>query len=193
MARRSSERPLPITTYAILGLVSFQETSGYDLKRFADMSIHYFFWSPARSQVYAELRRLTALGYVTEREVEQERRPDKRLYRITPEGDKALRQWLEGPVMAADMFKSPFLLRLFFGRFDLAETLIAQLEERRHMAQETLTQYEEIERHIKGSEQFFFSYLTLKSGIANCHAALQWTEDAIQQLKDKLPAESPTE
>ena len=77
---------LPTTSYAVLGLLTFGEMSGYDLKGLADYSIANFFWSPARSQIYSELRRLTSLGFVTETEVRQKRRPDKRIYRLTPEG-----------------------------------------------------------------------------------------------------------
>ena len=65
MAKSPGDKQLPTTAYAVLGLVSFGETSGYDLKQFADRSINYFFWSPATSQIYAELRRLKSLGYVS--------------------------------------------------------------------------------------------------------------------------------
>jgi DNA-binding PadR family transcriptional regulator len=53
------------------------------------------FWHASYSQISTELRRLATLGYVTEREVRQERRPDKRIYTITPEGEAALVSWLE--------------------------------------------------------------------------------------------------
>lgn len=43
---------MPANASAILGLVSFGETSGYDLKRLADRSVHHFSWSPSTSQVY---------------------------------------------------------------------------------------------------------------------------------------------
>ena len=61
---------------AVLGLLSFGPQSGYDLKQFADASISHFYWSPAKSQVYSELRRLRAAGLVTEQHVEQENRPE---------------------------------------------------------------------------------------------------------------------
>ena len=38
--------PLPATGYAVLGLLSFGKAlSGYELKRWADHSLRYFFWS----------------------------------------------------------------------------------------------------------------------------------------------------
>lgn len=192
MTNRSIQREMPTTSYAILGLVSFGETSGYDLKQFADGSIHYFFWSPARSQVYAELRRLTALEYVTEREVEQERRPDKRLYRITPAGKEALQSWLSQPEVAPEVHKSMFLLKLFFGGSTPKHTLIAQLEERRRQAQESLEQFAVIEGEIKDNGEFFFPNLIVKAGVANCRAALQWVDNTIEELSKGMQQKPPT-
>ena len=193
MTNSTTDKELPATSYAILGLISFGEMSGYDVKRSADRSIGHFFWSPASSQIYAELRRLRSLGYVREREVQQERRPDKRLYRITRDGEQALQRWLERSDVAPDMSKSPFLLKLFFGRLTPVETLIPQLEERRRQAQESLAQFEEIERHIADREDNFFPYLTLKCGIAHARANLQWAEDTLQELNKRLPPEPPHE
>jgi DNA-binding PadR family transcriptional regulator len=193
MAKKTPDGELPTTAYAVLGLVSSCETSGYDLKRLADQSIGYFFWSPASSQIYAELRRLTALGYVREREVEQERRPDKRLYSITVDGERALRRWLERPEVAPDVHKSLLLLKLFFGKATPPSTLIAQLEEGRRQILKNLADFEEIERRIADSEEHFFAYMTLKSGIVHTHAALRWVDDTIEELKDRSSMEPQTE
>src|SRR5687768_3931891 len=86
---------LPTTSYVILGLLTFREMSGYDLKQLINKSITHFYWSPAKSQIYGELRRLESHGLVTMREVPQTLRPDKRLYRITPQGTEAMMRWLE--------------------------------------------------------------------------------------------------
>ena len=54
---------LPTTSYAVLGLLSFgRELSGYELKKWADHSLRFFFWSPAISNIYGELKRLQRLG-----------------------------------------------------------------------------------------------------------------------------------
>ena len=188
MARRADGEELPITSYAVLGLLTFEEMSGYDLRRMANQSIGYFFWSPASSQIYAELRRLTSLGYASEREVAQERRPNKRLYQVTPEGQLVLQDWLERPEVEPDVLKSTFLLKLFFGNLSSQETLIAQIKERHRQAQERLAQFEEIEERIKEDEKFFFPYLTLRSGMANFRARLLWAEEALKELRGRQPS-----
>ena len=81
---------LPTTSYILLGMLSAQERSGYDLKLLLDKQVHHVYWSPAKSQIYGELRRLEQAGLTTMTEVEQTNRPDKRLYRITPAGREAL-------------------------------------------------------------------------------------------------------
>ena len=185
MESRTAGRELPATSYAVLGLISFGEASGYDLKRFADKSIGYFFWSPASSQIYAELRRLNSLGYVREREVAQERRPDKRLYRITVDGEQALRRWVESAEVTPDVRKSLLLLKLFFGKLTAPDRLVAQLKEHRRQIQENLAEFEEIERRIADSEEHFFPYMTLKSGIAHTHASLQWLDYVVEELNKR--------
>ena len=49
--------PLSDTEYAVLGLLTFGERSGYELDKLAGRSIGYF-WRPAKSKIYAILPRL---------------------------------------------------------------------------------------------------------------------------------------
>jgi DNA-binding PadR family transcriptional regulator len=49
MAR--DERALPVTSYAVLGLLTYGERSGYDLTKLVEQSIGFFF-TPAKSQIY---------------------------------------------------------------------------------------------------------------------------------------------
>ena len=88
-ARRHPEATLPATAYAVLGLLSFgRELSGYDLKKWADSILRFFYWAPAVSQIYGELKRLDRLGYVSSREVPQDELRNKRVYRITDDGPR---------------------------------------------------------------------------------------------------------
>ena len=79
------------TEVAVLGLLVDGERSGYDLLRQAEKSVG-FFWTPAKTQLYAVLRKLVVGGFATARHVRQSDRPDKTLYRITvigPSGTSA--------------------------------------------------------------------------------------------------------
>ena len=82
---------LPSTSYAVLGLLSGErELSGYDLRKWASNSLHFFYWSPSLSHIYAELRRLEGLGLVSQRIEPRGELRARRLYRITPAGRKHL-------------------------------------------------------------------------------------------------------
>src|SRR5215203_2059205 len=82
--------------YAVLSLLSREDLSGYDLKRWMERPLGYF-WSAKHSQIYPELARLEDDGYVTHRVVEQQGKPDKKVFAITDEGWKALREWVIEP------------------------------------------------------------------------------------------------
>ncbi len=183
MSLTPARQPITNNAYAILGLISFGEMSGYDLKQLADRSINYFFWSPAASQIYSELRRLETMGYVTEQRVEQETRPAKRLYRITPSGEEELQRWLDDAEVPPDILKSPFLLKLFLGGTTSPEVLIAQLEARFDQMEDRLSRYEEIENEIKDMDDWLFPHLTLGSGLAHVRAEIEWIGGAIELLR----------
>ena len=186
MATRTNQvveaKAIPTTSYAVLGLLTFGEMSGYDVTKVAEQSIGFFF-TPAKSQIYSELRRLLSLGYATEREVEQDRRPDKRLYRITDRGRRALREWLEtGEVESAEI-KSPFLVKVFFGAHMSAEALLAQVREMRRRDAEQLQALKQIETLIKDQDEMFFPNLTLRCGLAHTRAVIRWEDEVIRELE----------
>jgi DNA-binding PadR family transcriptional regulator len=180
---------LPTTSYVILGLLTFREMSGYDLKQLINKSITHFYWSPAKSQIYGELRRLESHHLVTMREVPQTLRPDKRLYQITPEGTEAMQQWLQSSGVEPDSYKSALLLKVFFGHMLSYDTTIGLLEERRKQIAQELAACEgraqELQDRMRGAEaddETFFPLLTLRRSITLCKADLEWLNDALGQL-----------
>ena len=186
MATSIARQSISNNAYAILGLISFGEMSGYDLKRFADRSIHHFYWSPAASQVYSELRRLKSMGFVTERRVEQQTRPDKRLYQITQRGREELQRWLDRPEVDPDVGKSTFLLKLFFGRDTSDQVAIDQLLARLSQMEQELAQYEQYENEIKDLDDYLFPYLVLQSGIVHVRAEIEWIRGALDALRARV-------
>ena len=124
---------LSTTELSVLGLLSSGERSGYDLKKQAEVGVGYV-WTAAKSHIYAVLPRLVAGGYATVRHVEQGRRPDKQVYRITKHGREAFRAWLEEPVDDRSGSRSVFLLKVFFGSDMSREALIAHIERKREDA-----------------------------------------------------------
>jgi DNA-binding PadR family transcriptional regulator len=108
------EAPLSLTatSYLVLGMVAHgQPCTSYDMKRLVGISIGMF-WSFPHSQLYAEPARLTDAGLLSaERETSGRKR---RLYRITPEGERALRDWLQQPAVDVGELRDLGVLKLFF-------------------------------------------------------------------------------
>ncbi|MGV9880084.1 PadR family transcriptional regulator [Streptomyces sp. NPDC003006] len=129
-SQRYAEPPgggLPPTAWAVLGLLSFPgERTGYELKKWADASLRFFYWSPAISQIYAELRRLEALGYATSRRSGPDAPRTKRSYAITDEGRAALASWAgSGQDAGPPVLKHPLLLRVWLGHLTAPDHLRA--------------------------------------------------------------------
>lgn len=83
--------------YALLSLLARGEQSGYDLAQGLKDPVA-FFWHAQHSQIYPELARLESSGLVEHTRVQQSDRPDKKVFKLTPEGHKVLRSWLETPM-----------------------------------------------------------------------------------------------
>lgn len=172
----------PDTAYGVLGMLTFGEMSGYDVGKAIEGSIG-FFWAPAKSQLYGELRRLVALGWAREREVEQADRPDKRIYTITPAGERALRDWLATPPADFDPIKSPFLLRLFFGHLAGPEAVRGLIAEHRRQAEELLEAFGQIQTHLLTDGGPLPPYLTLTYGITYARGVVDWCDRALKDVE----------
>jgi PadR family transcriptional regulator AphA len=169
------------TEVAVLGLLTGGERSGYDLLRRAEQSIG-FFWTPAKTQLYAVLHKLVDNGLATARRVPQTDRPDKTLYRITPAGRERLREGLEQVGTAVN--KNPLELKIFFGEHRPREAVIADLEAVRDHSRAHLRRLEEIEATFD-HEEHLFAYLTLLRGKSNAAADVRWAERALKLLEGR--------
>ena len=121
------------TSYIVLGLLeAMGEGTSYQLKG-AVAGAGGNFGTVQHAQLYSEPARLAGAGYLTEEAEETGRR--RRLYRVTPLGRAALREWLDAPEHEVVELRDPGLLKLFFGA-DPARLADSQLEaHRRHLAE----------------------------------------------------------
>lgn len=112
---------LSTTSHALLGLLVFdRQTSeegmtGYELKQRADYTLRFYWVSPAMSQIYTELGRLSGQGLVEPIDDESGKRPTRR-YRVTVAGRAALDTWLHSTEAEFPVLKHPVALRLLMGQ-----------------------------------------------------------------------------
>lgn len=120
---------LAATSWALLGMLSYEhELSGYDIRKWGEWSMQFFYGSPAHSQIYSELKKLEKLGLVTSR-VEDSGTRNRRLYKITQAGLDAATRWAnEVPVDSPTLKHGP-LLRVTLGHLTNPARLKAILQE----------------------------------------------------------------
>src|SRR3954462_12427628 len=86
--------------------------SGYDVKRAVDVSAR-FFWTISQAQIYPALKRLEKEGLVRGRSDPRGQRR-RRVYEVTPAGERALREWLRGGEELSMEIRDLATLKLFF-------------------------------------------------------------------------------
>ncbi|SEM24125.1 DNA-binding transcriptional regulator, PadR family [Rhodococcus maanshanensis] len=121
---------LPATSWAVLGMLAFdEELSGYELKKWADWSIKFFYWSPSFSQVYTELKKLEKHGFVTSRVQHDNGVRGRRLYKITEAGTAAVGRWSNEAPIDPPILKHGVMLRIWLGHLNKPERLKEILRE----------------------------------------------------------------
>lgn len=99
------------TAYVILGMVSREARSGYEIKALVDKSVR-FFWAASYGQIYPELKKLAEAGLVEGADAPTGDRK-RTVYTITTDGKEALKAWLREPPETLEM-REEGLLKLFF-------------------------------------------------------------------------------
>jgi DNA-binding PadR family transcriptional regulator len=122
------------TAYVILGMVSREPRSGYEIKAIVDQTTR-FFWAASYGQIYPELKRLSEAGLVNG--IDSPTGGRKRtVYEITADGEAELKAWLRQPPRTFEM-RDEGLLKLFFAgalpREEAVEILRVMKENRRRV------------------------------------------------------------
>lgn len=166
---------LPPTSYAILGVLSFRdEMSGYDVRKYADASIAWFYWSPAPSQIYAELRRLRDVGLVDERRDPADDRRNKRRYRLTDAGRQALADWIARSPTDPPVTKHPVMLRLWAGHnLPDPDTLARVLDEYERWCRDVLDHLQFMRERSTEVEEWRYPAVVARWGVRHYEAELE--------------------
>jgi PadR family transcriptional regulator AphA len=173
---------LPTTSYAVMGLLSFNAMSGYELTGFIEQSIAHF-WPIAKSQVYGELARLEDLGYVESSDVKQERLPDKRIYSLTETGSKVLDEWLADAEFGSDRFRVSFLVKYFFGHRMPKASLISMLQSYRERSQKMIDEIRPFVEEGITNDAAFYPMTAALFGLRHLEANVSWTEEILAKVR----------
>lgn len=174
--------------HAILGFLSFDAFSGYDLKKHFDRSVQHF-WPANQSQIYRTLAQMKKQGWVTMERIEREDRLDKKLYTITAKGREELHDWLSTPLPPQD-YREPFLIQLYFAGKITDEELINVLKHEIRALEEKICAfniaYEAYQERMPTHPQpraYFLSVLTLEYGLVSAKASLAWMRRVLERVE----------
>ncbi|MHB9094907.1 MAG: PadR family transcriptional regulator [Eubacteriales bacterium] len=176
------------TLYAILGMLSHEDLTGYDIKKRIDNSIR-FFWDAGFGQIYPNLKILEKEGMVTKTVEAGEHRPNRIVYAITEKGREDLKKWLAAPV-GEEHVRYEILLKLFFGSLLPAEQNIKKIEDfrdRNRAYLETMQGFKSfLQDSLKESEDHLYYLLTVLLGENIYRAHVEWADEAIKLLQNKF-------
>lgn len=179
--------------YALLGLLARKPRTGYELTQALRAPIGYF-WTASHSQVYPELARLEADGWVRYRIINGPGPRDTKRYAITAAGRQALTSWAVTPA-PPERSRNELLLKvysLWLADPSAARALIAS-ERQQHRG--VLTRYEQLaaetERELSpgpAATPMFCDYATLQRGLSFERHVIAWCDWLLDALTATDPA-----
>lgn len=172
------------TRFILLGLLSHEPLSGYDMKKHIDRSVSQF-WSVGYGQIYPTLAELEADGLIAKIRTETVKGPRRNVYEITPAGREHLKDWLLLPE-EREYTRYEILLKLFFGGRLPKEANRERIEafrQRHEKDLQTLGLYAENLKQVLDREPDHLNYyVTVRFGQYVYKAYLDWAQEALELL-----------
>lgn len=169
----------------ILGLLSHEELTGYEIKKRMDTALKYF-WGASYGSIYPTLAGLVERGLADKREAGENKR-NKIIYTITEEGRRYLKEWLRQPV-EKDEVRYETLLKLFFGNEGGPEQALRHIEAFREKIMQELPYLlgaeKVLKEHLDEDTTHRYYLLTVEFGIRTYRTYLEWCDEAERMLKD---------
>lgn len=170
----------------LLGLLSHEDLTGYEIKKRMDTSLKYF-WGASYGSIYPALSDLVERGLALRQDAAVNKR-NKIRYSITAAGRAYLREWLKMPV-ERDELRYETLLKVFFGNeggASCAAAHISAFQEKTERELSDLTRAADTLRNAPEEDDTHRYYLlTVEFGIRAYHAFLEWCEEAKTVLDRK--------
>jgi PadR family transcriptional regulator, regulatory protein AphA len=164
-----------------LGILSFREASGYEIKKEIEEGQFSHFIDASYGSIYPALTQLHTEALVTVRAEEQSGRPDKKVYAITELGRKALSEGLAQGA-AKDKYKSEFLFAMLLQEYLTEDQVAIAIEKQLHDLKQKLDRMEtcRLQGALNRGSQFLMGY-----GEAVVSAGIKFLEQHMSQKRSK--------
>ncbi len=181
-----------ITTlgHALLGLIRGEPRTGYALRKVFETTpmAHY---SSSPGAIYPALRRLEELGLIEARVDGEARLRPKRVYRVTPNGVDALREWASQPVTRDQIVwrEDELMLRFgFMGGLVPDDVTLRFLEELAHGLDERVVELLAYHESMP-SDWPPHGRLAVEAGIEHTRAWAKWARRAMGEFTSPATGE----
>ena len=168
----------------LLGLLAIESMSGYDLGVSIRASVGHI-WNESYGQIYPNLRKLAAGGFVTSKTEKQKSKPDRRIYSITEKGLERLAKWLAVPPQP-EIPRNELLLKLFFGAQVSPELMIRHVDLMVEREQAVLSELTRLEREeITQMQQYPgapYWKMAARFGQMELESHLRWARETLDEL-----------
>ncbi len=162
----------------ILGFLSHEDMTGYEIKKHIDSSLH-FFWSGSYGSIYPALNELENEKLVVRHNVSENGR-EKLQYTITDAGKMRLKEWLARPAIKDELHYET-LLKVFFGGAVGEKETRVHIENFEKKVQRELAYLEVCVEQLKNlceQEDHKYYLLTAMFGVETYKGYLRWCESA---------------
>ena len=162
--------------YALLGILAEKDRHGYELKSRFDEMVGEF-WSLNFGQIYSTLDRLEKDGLVGHDREIQDRRPDRKIFTITPTGREDLATWLATPVSKVRALRDEFFIKLVFQDKSDPAAILALIERQKVLYLKQMNQHTRRKLALKkagGDLEDLTAELLLDAGLFHAEADIKW-------------------
>ena len=172
--------------------------SGYEIKQRFDQVFSHF-WAADLPQIYRTLNRMEQDGWLTASTVPSEKGPERRVYRVTAAGKRALRKWLTtAPTLATERIE--YLAQTFFmGALEDDDSALSFMRELRQVLSDELAVLEGIAAGWAAADPAypecadrddFYAQLTLDLGLHKLATKVEWADRCIARIENRISEES---
>ena len=163
--------------FALLALLAKAPAHGYELKQAYEDLFGAVLPPLNAGQIYTTLGRLERDKLVSDHFVEQDDRPDKRVYQLTEKGHTALHQWI-GKVSTGAHLKDDFFSKLILARTAEIADQHQLIEQQRDEYLQQMHRLNEEMRHQDNS----VAILLIEGAILHLQADLKWLDRCQEEL-----------
>ncbi|EDX42831.1 PadR family transcriptional regulator [Limosilactobacillus reuteri] len=166
----------------ILGILRNKPRTGYEINDILQNQISYFY-DGTYGMIYPTLKKLEKEGKVKRETVIQEDKPNKNIFSITDEGKEELKEYLESNKVE-EVFKSDFLMKLFFGDDLSKQKVIELIKSEIKVKEDQIKRLEDSLEHWEVQGINNLQKITVGYGLTEYRAVVKYLKEQLKKLED---------